>query len=186
MIRILLVDDEANILKALTRVIHVRRAWDVVSTTSPAEALSLLDGHHFDLILSDYRMPEMDGVTFLKAARRICPDAARLILSGQADMNAVLQAINEAEIYRFITKPWEDDELLITLDKALEHQQLIVENARLAAEVKRQRAQIREQLNELRRLEAEAPGITRLNLDDEGYIVLDEDDLDDVDLDDLR
>ncbi|RMF15547.1 MAG: response regulator [Gammaproteobacteria bacterium] len=181
MTRIMIVDDEPFILKALTRLLHQRTDWEITTCETPETALQALASEHFDLILSDYRMPGMTGVELLKQARIRQPDAARLILSGQADMDAVLKAINDAEIYRFITKPWDDEDLVITLRKALEHQQVIIENARLAAEVKRQRQQIRDQLAELRRLESEAPGITRLNLDEEGYIVIRDEDVGDLD-----
>lgn len=184
--RILVVDDEPFILKSLNRLLKHETDWEIVTCDAPEEALQEMGRETFHLILSDYRMPGMNGVELLRQARTLQPDAARLILSGQADMEAVLQALNEAEIYRFITKPWDDADLVMTLRKALEHQQVIIENARLAAEVKRQRQQIRDQLAELRRLERESPGITRLDLDEDGCIVIREEDIGDLDLPEPR
>ena len=123
MTRILIVDDDEAILKALRRLLQLTPCTicDVSQKlladffSSPQEALDKARSTAYDLALSDYRMPLMNGVRFLKAFREIQPDAARLILSGYADLNGLIGAINEAGITRFISKPWNDYELIATL-----------------------------------------------------------------------
>ncbi|MBS4099518.1 MAG: response regulator [Sulfuricella sp.] len=179
--RIMLVDDEPNILGALRRVFAAPLAEDgsklVVETfTSPHEALKRArEGTPFDVVISDYRMPEMDGVAFLKAFREIQPHTLRLVLSGYADLEALIGAINQAQIFRFIAKPWHDYELRATLAMALAHHDLLTENQRLADEVRAQRSLISRQEMEFRRLEMESPGITKVNWGPDGSVLLDED-----------
>ena len=124
----------------------------------------------FDLVLSDYRMPVMDGVDFLTRLKATQPDTMRLILSGYSDLKALLQAINEAEIHRFISKPWNDYELKSTIALALAHRATRLENKRLADQVRAQQSQLEDLLG---KLEAEAPGITKVCLDEDGAIVID-------------
>ncbi len=184
MARIMLVDDEENILNALRRVLASPLDGDasaedknIVETfTSPHAALDhARDGVRFDVVISDYRMPEMDGVAFLKALREHQPDAVRIILSGYADMKALIGAINEANIQRFIVKPWDDYSLCTDVRQLLELQQLQLENRRLADEVRQQQGIISQQELELRRLEAETPGITKVNRTPDGSVILDDD-----------
>ncbi|MCP5206247.1 MAG: response regulator [Hahellaceae bacterium] len=172
---IALVDDEPNILKALQRVL-MKELWEIRTYSNPIEALEDRDIHSVDLVLSDYRMPEMNGVEFLSEFRKLNPTAIRLILSGQADMTGLLTAINQAEVYRFITKPWDNEELVITLKQALEVNFLRQENERLAQTVRKQSQQLRSQLSELKRLEKESPGITQVDWNDDGSISLNMDD----------
>jgi response regulator RpfG family c-di-GMP phosphodiesterase len=116
----------------------------------------------------------MDGVAFLKAFREEQPHAVRLILSGYADLDAMIGAINEAQIYRFISKPWHDFELRAAVEQALAHHDLLLENQRLADEVRAQRGIISRQEMELRRLEMETPGITKVNWGPDGSVILSE------------
>lgn len=181
--RIMLVDDEANILHALRRLfgapLEANGAKLAVETfTSPHQALQRAhEGVAFDAVISDYRMPEMDGVAFLLAFREAQPHAVRLILSGYADLDALIGAINQAQIYRFIAKPWHDTELRVALGQALAHHDLLLENQRLADEVRAQRGLISRQEIELRRLERESPGITKVNWGPNGEVMLDEEDV---------
>ncbi len=181
MTRVVLVDDEVNVIKALQRVL-AREGWEVMAFTSAREALEQLVAMPMDLVISDYRMPEMNGVEFLQACKEEHPDALRIILSGQADIDGVMDAINNAEVYRFITKPWNNEELILTLRQALEFNRLKQENERLAATVRQQSNIMKKQLTELQRLEKESPGITQVDWNDDGSITLDEDELsDDID-----
>lgn len=185
MYRVMLVDDEPNILNALRRLFSSFSAEEAGSSrfqveifASPAEALKRAgEGSAFDLVISDYRMPEMDGVAFLKAFRTIQPHAERLILSGYADLDALVGAINQAQIYRFIAKPWHDYELKAVVAQALAHHDLLMENQRLADQVRMQRGIISKQEMALRRLEEESPGITRVHWGDDGSVILDEENL---------
>lgn len=178
--RIMLVDDEPNILSALRRLFALPlpesgEKLAVETFSSPDEALQRArEGTAFDVVISDYRMPEMDGVAFLKAFREAQPHALRLVLSGYADLDALIGAINEAQIFRFIAKPWHDYELRATLALALAHHDLLSENQRLADEVRAQRGVISRQEMELRRLEMETPGITKVNWGADGSVMIDE------------
>ncbi len=177
---IMLVDDEANVLRALRRVLSqgspLRLPLDDIELfESPAQALERLHNRAFDLILSDYRMPKMDGIAFLSASRQIQPDAARLILSAHADLRGLVGAINEAGITRFIMKPWDDLDLCVAIAEALEQRSLVLENRRLADEVRLARGVISRQELELRRLEEESPGITKVNWGPDGSVLLNDD-----------
>jgi response regulator RpfG family c-di-GMP phosphodiesterase len=193
MARIMLVDDEENILRALRRVLGMPEAWcgdgpgvDPDAMDAPRNAVEIFtlpvaalararEGVAFDIVISDYRMPEMDGVAFLKALREIQPDTVRIILSGYADMQGLIGAINEAKIHRFIAKPWDDYGLRVDVRQAFQLQRLQVENQRLADEVRHQQGIISRQELELRRLEAETPGITKVKRTPDGGILLDDD-----------
>lgn len=189
MSRILIVDDEDSVLRALRRLLRAvpcsygNEAYrlEVETANSPAAALELLRHTAFDLILTDYRMPHTDGVEFLRQAKEIQPDAVRLILSGYADLNGLVRAINEVQIYRFIAKPWNDYELVATLGQALHHRELTLENRQLADQVRVERGQMSAEELEARRLESLEPGITRVNWGPDGSVVLDPEfqDLDD-------
>ncbi len=172
---ILLIDDEPSILKALKRSLKIP-GYELDVFENPEDALAEMEVKKYDLIISDYRMPKMDGVSFLKFSRKFQPQAMRIILSGYADANALMAAINEAEIYRFIAKPWDDMDLQITLKKTLEYADLVEGNRQLLLQVKEQQEIIERQKNELLRLESESPGITRVNRSADGYIILNDTD----------
>jgi DNA-binding NtrC family response regulator len=132
---ILLVDDEANILASLKRELMAQKGeFSIETRTSPTEALKLAHEKAFDLVISDYKMPEMDGVAFLQAFREIQPDAARIILSGQTDQHALVDAINRTHIYRFIGKPWNELELAGAVSQALALHEAARRNRWLAGE----------------------------------------------------
>ena len=188
MYRIMFVDDEQNILNALRRLFVSPSMQDsgnpefqVETFASPQLALRRAeDGVVFDLVISDYRMPEMDGVAFLKAFRQIQPHAERLILSGYADLEALVGAINEAQIFRFISKPWHDYELKAAVAQALAHRDLLRDNQQLADQVRLQIGVISKQEMALRRLEEESPGITKVHWGTDGSVIFDETELSDT------
>ena len=107
---ILLVDDEEGVLRSLQRTLRNDR-YQIHTFTDPEMALLEAEKIQFDLVISDYRMPRMDGVTFLGKLIALQPRIQRIMLSGYADLRAVMAAINEVGIYKFLTKPWKDDEL---------------------------------------------------------------------------
>ena len=180
--RVLILDDEASILKSLERLLRVTPCiyngevfpLQIESFTSATAALERARHTTFDLFLSDYRMPEMSGVDFLKATIAIQPDSARLILSGYADLNAVIGAINEAHIYRFLSKPWNDYELISAIAQALGYRRLLVENKQLADKTRFEEGKISAQELERRRLEAQEPGITQVHWGPDGSVILDD------------
>lgn len=107
--RVLCVDDEANILRALSWLLE--KEFHVVTAQSAGAALELIPNGDFDVVISDQRMPEMNGVDFLNQVRQLAPRAMRILLSGYSDMPAVLRSVNEAEIFRYLSKPWDVTEL---------------------------------------------------------------------------
>ncbi len=119
-IKILCVDDERNVLKALRRV-FMDEDYEFFSAESGAEGLGVLEEEpDIQVVISDYRMPGMDGVDFLRRVRERWPETVRIVLSGFADTASVVAAINEGQIYRFIPKPWNDEELKEIIAKALD------------------------------------------------------------------
>jgi YesN/AraC family two-component response regulator len=179
MYRIVLVDDEDNVLSALRRVL-AGMSVDDLDGESPAiecftgaeEALKRIRSVPVDLVMTDYRMPEMSGVEFLSRVIELQPSVARIILSGYADLDAVLGGINQVQIARFINKPWRIHDVRTAVAGALATRSLILENERLASLVRAQRGALSRQEAELRRLEEESPGITRLRLAEDGGILL--------------
>lgn len=173
--RIMLVDDELNVLKALQRVL-TRAMGDVRIEIfdNPKAALARAGEIGFDLVVSDYRMPVMDGVTFLSGVKAVQPDTVRLVLSAQADMQALVEAINRAEIFRFLAKPWDDTELVATLQAALAYRDANLQERRLADEQRVARGDMTPAEMALRRLEEEEPGIARVDWTPDGGILVEE------------
>lgn len=128
--KILLVDDEQNVLNALKR--ELKGHFEIGSFDNPLDALECCRTEKFDLVIADYKMPQMNGLEFLKQFGALQPDAARLVLSGEADIDALIRTINETHIYRFIAKPWDRIELLSSINQALAYQESLVENRREA------------------------------------------------------
>lgn len=117
MSKVLLVDDEMNVLKALRRVLQPL-GHEVLLAQSPEEGLKLLDLACPDVIISDYKMPKMNGAEFLSLAQKKCPESLRVILTGHVDEEALLESMAVGHIFRFITKPWEQKEILSVIEEA--------------------------------------------------------------------
>ena len=142
-VQILCVDDESNVLKALRR-LFMDEDYDIITATSGEEGLEeLVENPGIQLVISDYRMPGMNGVDFLKDVFERRPDTIRIVLSGYADTAAIVSAINEGKIYKFIPKPWNDDDLRVTIAKALELYFLQKENASLTKELQDSNEELR-------------------------------------------
>lgn len=136
-VTILCVDDEANVLKSLKR-LFLDEDYEILTAESGKEGLALLEQHQpVQVVISDYRMPEMDGVAFFKEVHDRWPDTIRIVLSGYADTAAVVAAINEGQVYKFIPKPWNDDELKVAIAKAMERYFLVQANNELTLELQR-------------------------------------------------
>lgn len=133
-IKILCVDDEPNVLNSLKR-LFLDNDYIILTATSGQDGLRILEQEHVQIVLSDYRMPGMNGVDFLKAVRHLSPDTVRIVLSGYADTSSIVSAINEGQVYKFIPKPWNDDDLKVTISNALERYRLQVRNRELTAEL---------------------------------------------------
>lgn len=161
---ILVVDDEEMVLKAINRSLR-NENYDIFTALGAEEGLKLLEMRDFDLVMSDQCMPGMDGVAFLQKVKAEQPRTLTIMLTGETDIEVAMKAINEAGVYKFIMKPWDDDDLKVTIHRALESLDLTRERDNL-----RERVKARDTL--LRNLEKEHPGITQVDKDDDGYLIL--------------
>ena len=140
---LLFVDDEPSILSSLQRLFRPK-GFKILTAQSGDAGLAILDCENVDLVISDMRMPKMDGAQFLELVRAKKPDIMRLLLTGYADITATINAINKGEIYRHISKPWDDNDIVLIVNKALEHQALRGENQRLQQLTQRQNDELKE------------------------------------------
>jgi len=152
--KILFVDDEEMILHSLKRLLF-KEPYDCYFANSGARGLELMEENNFCVIVSDMRMPKMDGVSFLKEARKKQPDAVRMVLSGYSEAETIMDAVNEGSIWRFIVKPWDKNEFRISISNALEiyekekqRKQLVVELNTLNQELEKKVQERTRQLNE--------------------------------------
>ncbi|HFQ80878.1 MAG TPA: response regulator [Desulfobacterales bacterium] len=144
---ILFVDDEENILKSLAR-LFIDEDYEVHTAISGREGLELINnGLRPAVIISDQRMPEMNGAEFLRRVRELLPDSIRLVLTGYADIKSAVEAINQGGVYRYILKPWDDEELRKTISEAVKLVALKDDNRRLNKELMTKNIQL-EQINE--------------------------------------
>lgn len=127
---LLLVDDEPNILRALARVLR-RDGYTIFTAQSGNEGLALLKQHGFGVIVSDQRMPEMSGTEFLSRVKEIYPDTVRIVLSGYTELGTITDAINRGAIYKFLTKPWDDDLIRENIRAAFTQYEMVEENRKL-------------------------------------------------------
>lgn len=141
-LKLLLVDDEVEILNALTRLL--RKDFDITSFDKPEEAVEAMKQEHFAIIISDMRMPVLDGAAFLSIAKEISPDTIRILLTGYSDMDSTARAINEGKIYSYVTKPWSNNELKQLLDNASEQYWLKKENRQLTEQLQQANVKLTE------------------------------------------
>lgn len=146
-ITILCVDDEQNVLNSIKRLL-LDENYSLLTARSGEEGLEILRKTHVQLIIADYRMPGMNGIEFLREVREYWPDTIRIVLSGYADTAAIVGAINEGQIYKFIPKPWHDDELKVAISNALESYFLAKKNAELTDELRQQYKELEKLLRE--------------------------------------
>lgn len=181
---VLVVDDEDGVRKAIVKLLKYE-PYRVIDSADPEEALRIVMNEDVHLILSDHMMPKMLGMDLLRKIHLLKPDTVRIVLTGHADLEMAMQAINEGAIYRFLTKPWDNDELLLALRLGLQLYEKEEENRRLLKLVRRH-------WEILQRLESDSPGSTGLNRRADGSIVLGDDELDavlrelDAEVDDLE
>ena len=161
---LLLVDDEENILSALTRLLR-RDAYHILRAGSGKEGLELLAANKVGVIISDQRMPEMSGVEFLSQVKELYPDTVRIMLSGYTELNSVADAINRGAIYKFLTKPWEDDLLRANVEEAFHRYEMKMENVRLSREVQESNEKLMLNNRELEKRVEEKTREALINLD---------------------
>jgi DNA-binding NtrC family response regulator len=175
--RIMLIEDE--VFQAQSLLMALRKRFEsptlkVECHRDPQEALRRAYEASFAVVISDFRMPNMDGVEFLKRFRAIQPDAVRLMLTAMSDFQTALTAINDAEVFRFIRKPWSEDGTVAVGEALVRHAQLI-EERHLADEQRLKRGELTPAELELKRLEESEPGITKVKWGPDGSVLLDDD-----------
>lgn len=163
--KILIIDDEVEILQAISRLLR-RPEYDLFAANSAAEAREFFAANDIDLVLSDYMLDKsINGVELLKELTAGKPDVITMLITGYVDINIALEAINSLGVYKFILKPWNNEDLVLTVRRALEQRKLILENRRLQDELKKRESLIDQ-------LEKEHPGITSVARDEEGRVIL--------------
>ena len=141
-IQLLLVDDEAPVLRSMKRLIR-SNDYQVHTAMCGQEALQLLEKTKIDMIISDMRMPQMSGAQFLEKAAKQWPDTIRMVLTGYADLTDAISAINSGHIYRYFSKPWDEDDVRLTLRRAAEQLQLKRDNDRLQELIVKQNRELK-------------------------------------------
>ena len=172
---ILIVDDEESIRSALRRVL--RREYKLSFAPSAIEALQMLKLERPDVIISDHLMPEMTGLEFLKRCRLLYPTVGRVVLTGQAEMSMVISAINDGNVFRFLTKPWDEDELKLTVHLAVEHareQRASIRDSKSSSNEQKSDVEAPKKNDQLADLEAAHPGLTQIKRNQDGAILIDE------------
>jgi response regulator RpfG family c-di-GMP phosphodiesterase len=162
---ILFLDDEPSILSALRRTLR-KEEYRLFFCQTPQEAFDVLEREEVDLVFSDHLMPEMTGLEFIEVVKELWPHVMRCILTGQADMELVVSAINKGNVHRFLVKPWNNVELKITISQLFGQRALVQANQELNEMVEAQRGRIK-------RLEHEHPGISAVRRDPTGVIIVD-------------
>lgn len=122
---LLIVDDEELVTKSLRNLFLLQSDYEIITHTSARDALSTAASVSIDLVISDYLMPEMDGITFLSRLKEMQPQTIRVLLTGYADKENAIQAINSVGLYQYIEKPWDNDSLLVVVKNGLEKRALL-------------------------------------------------------------
>ena len=172
---ILLVDDEPNVLNALVRAMkqHLNIGEVQIETfLNPFDALNRCCEREYDIVISDYRMPQMTGVDFLQALKNVAPSTVRMILSASTEFETVTAAINEAQVFRYIPKPWQVADLKDNIRLALIERDRLVEEARLANASRVKEATLSPSEVEAQLLEEEEPGLLTVKWGPNGEILL--------------
>ena len=137
---ILIVDDESAVVQSLSALLELETSHTVLTETSPQRAVQLAKTNPLDLVISDFLMPELDGIAFLLEIRRLYPESALILLTGYADKQNAIRAINEVGIFNYMEKPWDNDDLLTIirtgLDKRLQLHRLHERTRELEARVR--------------------------------------------------
>jgi two-component system, probable response regulator PhcQ len=174
-ISIALIDDEAHVLTALARVLRIGlepRPVKIHCFSDPLQVLEPMREHAIDLVICDYRMPGMDGLSVLRRLASSHPDAVRILLTGTHDMQVVLGAINDAGVSRVVLKPWNNYQLLDAVRASLKRHDEVIEERRLADQARCSSGAISAQEVELKRLEERWPGITKVEWTTDGWVQL--------------
>ncbi len=123
--RIVLVDDEDMVITSISAFLMLETDWEVEGFTSPEAAMKHLESNTVDVVVSDYLMPKVNGIQMLRRAKELHPAAARVLLTGHADKQSAIQAINDVGLYQYLEKPWDNSQLLLVLKSAVERTTLL-------------------------------------------------------------
>lgn len=170
--KVLLVDDEPDVLDTLHSILS-DEGYEVEIAHGGQEALDKIEEFPAEIVLSDYMMPGMCGVELLHTIKQRLPHIIPILITGRGDMKISIESINQGEIFRFLLKPWNNQELKMTLQTALQYHDVIIENERLTTTVKRQS-------NLLDEIEKKYPGITEMQIEEDGTILLEDEDFSDA------
>ncbi|MBD1582607.1 HD domain-containing phosphohydrolase [Pseudoalteromonas sp. S16_S37] len=149
--KVLCVDDEVSVLRSLSRLLNHYK-MEVVTFTCAEEALNELNSKSFEVVISDMRMPKMDGIEFLSKVKELHPDTQRILLTGYADIDSTIDAINQAKIHAYLNKPWENDHLVHVIAQAAEKYRLKKHNEQLQAQIIEQNKQLNDLNHSLEQL----------------------------------
>lgn len=122
---ILIVDDEDMVITSIRAFLQLETEYKVTGITSPVEAVKFLETNPVEVVLSDYLMPKLNGLQFLAKAKELQPEAARVLLTGHADKNSAIQAINDVGLFQYLEKPWDNQQLLLVVQSAIERTNLL-------------------------------------------------------------
>jgi two-component system, probable response regulator PhcQ len=164
--RVLIVDDEPEVIDIMRRFLQME-SYAVCTASSAEEALGILADEVIDVVISDEWMSGMSGTKFLGVVRREYPDTIRILLTGHADLDTAIRAINDGEIYRFFTKPCNFGELTVILKQAIQQKDLLTETKRLLLAYRHQSALVKQ-------VERRYPGVTKLDKTKTGSIIIDD------------
>jgi two-component system, probable response regulator PhcQ len=164
--KVLIVDDEPEVIDVMKHFLLLEH-YEVLSANSAEEALGILAGAEIDIVISDEWMSGMPGTKFLGVVRREYPETIRMLLTGHADLDTAIRAINDGEIYRFFTKPCNFSELTVILRQAIQQKNLLSESRRLLSAYKQQSAVVEQ-------MERRYPGMTKLDKTQTGSIIIDD------------
>ncbi len=164
-LKVLFVDDEENVLRSLRRLL-MDEDFEVLTADSGREGLEIISENDIAVVMSDQRMPGMRGTEFLEHVRRLAPDAVRLVLTGYADVNAAVDAINRGGVYQYIAKPWRNDDLILSVRAAAERFRLVRENKYLNELTGKQNEELRKWTSELEiDVQQQSIDLTRKNVE---------------------
>lgn len=165
---ILVVDDEPSVRRSLCR-LFARERYRVLEAEGVRDAIKMMAAGQVDLVITDYAMPDGTGLDLLMTLKQRYPHVVRMIITGKADLDTVVAAINEGHVYRFVLKPWDNEDLCLSVRLALDQARLLSKNRRLVG-------RLEEQETLLRSLAKQYPGITTVEWSADGSIVLDDSD----------
>lgn len=146
---VVLVDDEEMVLTSLSSFLSLETNYSVQTFERPTDALNFIKDNEIHLVLSDYLMPEMNGIEFLSHVRSLKPQVPRIILTGYADKENAIKAINSVGLYQYIEKPWNNDDLLIVLRNGLEKQKLLAKLNEKISEINLAYGELQDLQNEI-------------------------------------